>query len=120
MPQQQVAFNVPVSPNTVTVRVIDTTSEVTLGIDDILRPRIKGHTKLFCPCYAFLVEHEPSGRKILFDLGVRKDWEQMPSSTVNAVRQYGWQVKVDKDVPEILEEHGYAREQIEAVVWRYA
>lgn len=110
-------FDIPTSSNTVTVRVIDTTAELTLDVGNILQPRVKGHNQLLCPSYSFLIEHE-SGRKILFDLGVQKNWEQLPRSTVDYIKQFGWEVKVEKDVPEILEENGYRRVQIETVVWR--
>jgi hypothetical protein len=32
-----------------------------------------GHEVLHCPAFAFLVEHAATGRRVMFDLGLRKD-----------------------------------------------
>ena len=34
------------------------------------------------PSFSFLIEHPPTGRKFLFDLGVRKDPENFPPRLV--------------------------------------
>jgi hypothetical protein len=37
---------------------------------------IPGHDILDIPCYSFLIEHKKSGKKILYDLGLMKEWKE--------------------------------------------
>jgi len=113
-----VEFDVPTSTNTVSVRVINTGGSVTLPASMIV-PTIKGMENLTeIPSFSFLVEH-PSGRKVLFDLGIRKDWENGPAGLVNLIKEMGWTVRSQTGVHEVLEQHGVQRTQIEAVIWSH-
>lgn len=67
------------------------------------------------PVYSFLVEHS-TGRKVVFDLGVPKDYWNM-SPTVTAITKE-WDVNVEKNVADILVENRVPLQSIEAVVWR--
>jgi hypothetical protein len=71
-----------------------------------------------CPSFSFYIEH-PSGRRVLFDVGVRKDISNLSPSLRKRMVDGGWTASVTCEVPEILEEHGISRHTIEAVVWRY-
>ncbi|KIV97953.1 hypothetical protein PV10_01648 [Exophiala mesophila] len=89
----------------------------------LVQPTIEGHEILDCPSFSFLVKH-PSGRKILFDLGTRKDWENFPPTILKIFKEHQLTAKVEKNVSEILEEHGFAVSEgaIEAVIfshWHY-
>lgn len=69
-------LNIPASDQVVNLRVIDTAARVTgLPTAYFLDPRINGCDEFSGPSYSFLVEHEPSGTKVLFDLGISKSWE---------------------------------------------
>ncbi|ROW08520.1 hypothetical protein VMCG_03277 [Cytospora schulzeri] len=108
------------SSATVDVRIIDTTSWIS-GIPTaaFFEPNIKGHDILSCPAYAFLVEH-PSGRKLVFDLGIRKDWENWAPALHEMFKQMpGAKHTVKQGVREQLEEHGVPGSSIEAVVWSH-
>ncbi|KAI9820183.1 MAG: hypothetical protein M1827_005805 [Pycnora praestabilis] len=99
-------LNIPRGDCTVLVKIIDSTSHISgLPLTSFLQPAIKGHEFLSCPAFSFLVAH-PSGRKVVFDLGVRKDWNHSAPRIVNRIKDGGWSVKVEKNVGEILEEHG--------------
>lgn len=89
-----------------------------MPVGTMFDPPIKGHDKLASPSYSLLVENERLGRKVLFDLGVQKDWEAQAPSTVEMIRDEGWDVRVEKDVNEILEEGGVSGGDIEAIIWR--
>jgi hypothetical protein len=71
------------SLSTVHVRIIDTTSQIEdidasiFYITDI--PWIRS-TALSCPEFHFLIEHS-LGRKLSFDPGIRKDYENISSAT---------------------------------------
>lgn len=82
-------------------------------------PKVPGHGNFRSPSYSFLVQHGPSGRKVFFDLGVQKDWENLDPEVIDMIKEFGWSVEVEKDVAEILEEHGVLTGGVEAIIWRY-
>ncbi|KAK5003623.1 hypothetical protein LTR60_006778, partial [Cryomyces antarcticus] len=65
------------------------TSRFEMNIAPFLQPDIKGKTKLTCPAFSFLIEHS-SGKKVLFDLGVRKDFENLAPHIVEMAKKGGW------------------------------
>lgn len=112
-------LHIPPSQTTVSVRIINTTSHISnIALERFVQPPIAGFTHLSCPAYAFLIEH-PSGRKLLFDLGVRKDHENFSPAIRSRIESGGWGVEVEKDVREQLEEHGVSGKDIEAVIWSH-
>jgi glyoxylase-like metal-dependent hydrolase (beta-lactamase superfamily II) len=119
-PKPAPPLNIPPSPNTVTVRIIDSTSRLEAPLGVFMGPPIPGHEILKGPAFSFLVEHS-SGRKILFDLGCRKDWQNFPPAILNLVTQPQWKITVEKSVAEILQENGVdaAGGAIEAIVWSH-
>ncbi|KAK4982336.1 hypothetical protein LTR66_009330 [Elasticomyces elasticus] len=116
-PKEPVPLHIP-DGSTVKVSIIDGTSRFVLPMFPFLSPEIEGKNKLTGPTYSFLIEHS-SGKKILFDLGVRKDWENYAPKIVSAIRENGWQVSAEKDVACILQENGVDLKSIHAVVWSH-
>lgn len=112
-------LNIPESKSVVNVHIINSTSRIK-GIPFSLftTPSYKGLDELDVPAFSFLVESQSSGRKLLFDLGVRKDWENLPATLVRRIKDGGWTVTVEKGVAEILQEGGVAPKDIEAIIWR--
>ena len=112
-------LHIPSSKATVKVSIIDTTTHIDGVLSGaIIEPGIPGYEHLNCPSYSFLIEHS-SGRKILFDLGIRKDWDNLAPKVFNRLKASGWDIKVAKDVREILEEGGVDPNGIDGIVWRY-
>jgi glyoxylase-like metal-dependent hydrolase (beta-lactamase superfamily II) len=70
------------------------------------------------PSYSFLITH-PSGRRIVFDLGIRKDFENGPTGLVQRIKKRGYVVDTEKDVVDVLRENGVDPESVEAVVWSH-
>lgn len=66
-----------------------------------LQPDYAGHPNLTGPSLSFLIEHH-SGKRVLFDLGVRHDWQKLPSYP--KFRKMAWGITVQKDVARVLEE----------------
>jgi hypothetical protein len=104
----------------VKVSIIDSTSRNSNGaVDFLMGPPVAGYEiKHGTPSYSFFVEH-PSGRKVLFDLGVRKDFPVMDAPIARRIGKMGWKLTVERNVIEILNEHGVKGEDIEAIIWRY-
>lgn len=94
----------PVSDSTTKVRMIDTTAVMMVRSETLIEPVPAGHEFLNVTDIAFLVEHESSGRKILFDLGIRKDFWNLPPFLQQRLARMIPSLRVDKDVAEILEE----------------
>ena len=83
---------------------------------DMFEPKIKGHTTLVSPSFSFLIENEKTGRKVLYDLGVQKNWEEQAPVIIDQLK--GWiEIKVEKDVADILGEHNVPLTGIEAIIW---
>ena len=112
-------LHLPHSPHTVSVSIINTTAHLSqIPSCLFLRPAYQGHKLMDIANFAFLIEH--NGQKILFDLGVRKDWEaNSPPSLVDPMKLGGWKVEVEKSVSEILQDNGISLDSIDAVIWRY-
>jgi hypothetical protein len=111
-------LHIPPSAATVDVCIINTTGHIDgIPTNDFLLPSIPGHKYLVCPVYSFLIQHS-SGRKVLFDLGVRKDWENFAPGLYNRLRDYGWNIAVEKDVREILDGENIDPNEISSIIWR--
>ncbi|KAE8453648.1 hypothetical protein EG329_009159 [Mollisiaceae sp. DMI_Dod_QoI] len=119
MAQSPPDLKIPSSPSTVKVKIIDTTSHIGgIATTHFMQPEIKGHSALTCPAFSFLIEH-PSNRKLLFDLGVRKDHENYAKRILNHLENAGWDVSVKQGVREQLEANGVDGKSIEAIIWSH-
>lgn len=106
---------------TAKVQIIDSTARISAPVAHFMTPSIPGSPNLQAPAFSFLVEQPSSSRKILFDLGVRKDWQNLAPAVVKIVESPGWGCDVKQNVAEILQENGVdvAGGEIEAVVWSH-
>ena len=76
------------------------TTTLLLDSDLFWKPQIKGFNSVKAPVYCFLVSD--GHRHIVFDLGVRRDWENYAPSTVSIIKSTT-EVETDKNVSEILD-----------------
>lgn len=120
-------LSLPCGSRTVDVQIIDTTAEIDgVPTQVFFQRNIKGWNSFKARCYSFLITHTDSTggmRRVLFDIGVRKDWKNLVPQTVETIEQWGelsgCTVKVSKDVSEILSGNGVDLGSIEAVIWRF-
>ncbi|KAH6995900.1 beta-lactamase-like protein [Ilyonectria sp. MPI-CAGE-AT-0026] len=70
------------------------------------------------PSFSFLLEH-PSGRKLVFDLGIRKDFNNYSPKITEYLPSTNYDIQVQKNVVEILEESGIEAKDVEAVIWSH-
>ncbi|KAK3170643.1 hypothetical protein OEA41_002724 [Lepraria neglecta] len=68
------------------------------------------------PSISFLNEHPPTGRKFLFDLGIRKDPENLPPRLMRIMEKGGWGFTAEKNVVGILGEGGDPKD-INGIIW---
>ena len=119
-------ISLPSGSKTVDVQIIDSTSRLINAPTSVfVQPDIKGFETFNAPAYCFLITHTDSAgkkRQVVFDLGVRKDWNNLYSGILETLEDWrkksGFELKVDKDVSEILTDDGVDLKDIEAVIWR--
>lgn len=111
-------LNIPSSANVVKVSIIDSTGHVRgLPSSHLFKPDINGFGKVSAGCFVFLVEHKPSGGKLLFDLGIRKDLDGHSPATRELFKLA--EVTAEKDIREILEENGVGVDSISDIIWSH-
>ena len=108
---------IPLSQNVVDVCVINSTARIRCPLGFFVKDPLLGHETLDCPSYVFLIENS-QGKKVLFDLGVRKDKESFPPVIRSGLA--GLQIDVEKDIATILKEDGRILPgDIDTIIWRY-
>jgi len=115
----QLEVSIPASDTTVKVCLINPVNFGPAQINRFMAPPVPGleHFKT-CPSFSFYIEH-PSGRKIVFDLGIRKDPENYSKKIADYLPTTKYDIRVSKNVVDILQEYGIRPGEIEAVVWSH-
>lgn len=108
----------PSSSTTIDVKIIDVCTISGVPAKNLFVPPVPGfEIAPPSPSLVFLLEH-PSGKKLLFDLGIRTDWENLSPAIVERVKSHGYGIEVQKGLAELLDEAGVGRENIDTVIWR--
>ncbi|RYP59319.1 hypothetical protein DL769_008583 [Monosporascus sp. CRB-8-3] len=112
--------HIPESRSTVDVRVIDTNTLVFLKPELFWQPEIEGFTGLHAPIYCFLISN--GSRHVVFDLGVRPDWQNYAPRIVSLVKATTV-VTPGSDVSSVLDSDqsgvNIRSADIEAVIWSH-
>ncbi|KAI1487115.1 beta-lactamase-like protein [Biscogniauxia mediterranea] len=114
---------IPPSTATVSVSIINTGWVRGIPCSKWFSPRFEG-LDIFNMCsYAFLVTHDDAAtgrrRRVLFDMGIRKDWQNVVPTWQRIFRDRAVELKVEKDVSEILADGGVDLNDIEAMIWSH-
>jgi len=136
-PKQPPNIDIPQSDATVTVKIIDRYGETVLVLNRDIKPKLStallcgppgafmrpsypSNPKMCLPALIFHISH-PSGRTVLFDLGVNKDTANWPPATKALASSTGWSVAIEKDAAEILEDHGVDVKggAIDSIIWSH-
>ncbi|GLA63284.1 hypothetical protein AtubIFM55763_009763 [Aspergillus tubingensis] len=81
---------------------------------------IAGHSVLDMPCYSFLIENRRLNKKVLFDLGIRKNWkEKLPPSILHQIQSAKALVDIEQDVADQLRNANVPLESINAIIWSH-
>ncbi|KAG8631915.1 hypothetical protein KVT40_001055 [Elsinoe batatas] len=110
---------VPEGETSVGLRLINPVNFGPAILERFMAPPVPGlETFKTCPSLSFLIEH-PSGRKLVWDLGIRKDWQNYSPSIAAYLPTTKYKIQVEKNVADILRDGGVELETIEAVVWSH-
>ena len=115
-PKPPPEVSIPESGETCALSIIDTTCSLTVPASTLVEPAIPGHELMNFPTVAFLIRHEPSGRQLLFDLGCRQDFWNLPAPIAKTINEKVPGIKVDKGLDTILSEGGTDMEKLEAAI----
>lgn len=112
----------PPASATVSVKAILAFTGLTMGAEDFFVPA-DGTADAggplapwVAPGYSFLVEHTATGRRVVFDLGMRKDPTTFAPPFIKAEGKV--EVKIKNDVAEQIQAGGIELNSVEAVIWR--
>ncbi|KAI1458656.1 beta-lactamase-like protein [Annulohypoxylon moriforme] len=110
-------LGIPYSQNIVDVSVIDSTARICVPLGFFVRNPVVGHEKIECPAFVILIQH-PRGKKILFDLGLRKDTSSFPPTIRNGLPFSP--MAAERDVAEILREDGHVTlGEGDSIIWSH-
>jgi hypothetical protein len=113
------SIDLPSGQQPVTVSLINCVNFGPAIIKRFMAPPVPGlETFATSPSLSFLVEH-PSGQKLIFDLGIRKDYHNYSASIASYLPSTKYDIQVEKDVAEILQDGAISLSEINAVIWRY-
>lgn len=123
-PRAAPPLNVPPGSVDVKVSAIDSTFWLSgVHTSQMYAPPIPGFGRVRCGTWSLFIQH-PSGRNLLFDLGMRKDWHNLPPAV--GIKEYFAagvleEIRVEKNVSEILQEGGVdvSGGAIEGVIWSH-
>ncbi|KAJ9634498.1 hypothetical protein H2199_008955 [Coniosporium tulheliwenetii] len=109
----------PAGKETISIKLINPVNFGPAQIDRFMAPPVPGlETFKTSPSFSFLLEH-PSGRKLVFDLGIRKDFQNYSKKIAEYLPTTKYDIQVSKNVVEILEESGIKGADIDAVIWSH-
>ncbi|KAJ5650399.1 uncharacterized protein N7484_004122 [Penicillium longicatenatum] len=111
-------FSVPAG-QTITVKLINTVNFGPAQLNRFMAPPVPGmETHPSNPSFSFLLEHS-SGQKLVFDLGIRKDYQNYAPKIAQYIPTTKYTIEVTKNVIDILEESGIRGEEVQAVIWSH-
>ena len=116
--QSPPALNIPNSTSTVDVHFINTTARVdNLDAAYFLEPTYKSYPKLQVPAFSFLITHAPTRKKYIFDLGIRKDWQNLAPRIADRVEPWG--VTSQQNVADTLSQNNVSLDSISGIIWSH-
>ncbi|KAJ7646925.1 beta-lactamase-like protein [Roridomyces roridus] len=110
-------LGIPKSNALVTVKAFDLGSLTVVNSSQIaISPVLPGQESVEFPMFAFLVEHQATQKRIMFDLGIRTDVENFVPSLSGIFAAGIYQLRDNKDVTEVLQQAGINLTSIDTVI----
>ncbi|RAL11424.1 MBL fold metallo-hydrolase [Aspergillus homomorphus CBS 101889] len=97
-------------------------SRLDLTSSTFFQPTYKGCHRYRVPSFCFLLEHAPTNQKLLFDLGIRPDWSNLPPATVQLLESHAdWRFPTVHNTAIVLQTHGLDAPNgaIDAAIWSH-
>jgi len=117
-PTEKPLVELPAGGNAVTVKLINSVNFGPAVLQQFMGPPVPGLESIkSSPSFSFLLEH-PSGRRLLFDLGIRKDYNNHAPGIAGYIANNNFTIEVTHNVVDILKEADIEADSIEAVIWR--
>ncbi|KAJ7642755.1 beta-lactamase-like protein [Mycena polygramma] len=114
-------LGLPRSTATVSVKVFNVGNTTLVNeAHGFVAPVLPGHESINVPMFAFLVEHEGSQKRVMFDLGIRNDTENFAPSVEGFFTSGVAQVSPHKGIHELLQDGGISLASIDAVIWSHS
>ncbi|KAF2628508.1 Metallo-hydrolase/oxidoreductase [Macroventuria anomochaeta] len=113
------SLNVPPSASCVRLRAIDAKTQMCVSSRGFIQPLIPGFEILNLTSITFLIEHSILGKKVLFDCGARKDFENFSPATKKRLNVNIKGLSVEKDVHEIVQNAGIPLKELDAMIWSH-
>ncbi|KAJ6567304.1 beta-lactamase-like protein [Mycena vulgaris] len=114
-------FGIPPSSATVDVRVFNVGSIILRNASHaFVLPVLPGHETSTAPLFAFLVEHKKTRKRLMFDLGMRKDPLNFAPSVAAFFTGGVAILEESKDITEQLQDGGIALASIDTVIWSHS
>ena len=113
------SFGVPLSNTCIRLRAIDAKTQMCVSSRGFVQPVIPGFEILNLTSITFLVEHSTLNKKVLFDCGAHKDFENYSPATKRRLNINIKGLTVEKDVHEILQESDLPLRELDAMIWSH-
>jgi len=118
-PTEKPLVELPAGGNAVTVKLINSVNFGPAVLQQFMGPPVPGLESIkSSPSFSFLLEH-PSGRRLLFDLGIRKDYNNHAPGIAGYIANNNFTIEVTHNVVDILKEADIEADSIEAVIWSH-
>ncbi|KAJ7130623.1 hypothetical protein C8R44DRAFT_775899 [Mycena epipterygia] len=114
-------FGIPASNATVDVKVFNLgNASLINSTHAFVSPVLPGRETITFPLFVFLLEHTKTQKRLMFDLGIRKDPLNFVPSIASSFASGVFQLDDSeaKDITELLEDGGISLASIENVIWR--
>ncbi|KAL9616106.1 MAG: hypothetical protein Q9160_008990 [Pyrenula sp. 1 TL-2023] len=112
-------LNIPSSENCVDVKIIDTSAHLILPLDLFAVPKVGDAEWLDAGAYASLIENPRTHQRVIFDLGMRKDYQNLAPALQPFIQNPKATIEIEKNVVEIIQEHGVDPSSIQSVIWSH-
>ena len=109
-------LEVPPSDSCCELSIINTTCDIVCPTTSAVEPKIPGYDWLNLPTFSFYMKNKNTGRQILFDLGMRKDWQNAVPRIRDTVSVAVNGLYIKQNVEEILVQGQVDLNKIDAFV----
>ena len=112
-------LDLPKSDSTVRLRAIDAKTNMSLHFRRFMEPEIEGFDTVNFTSVCFLIENIKLNKRILFDSGARKDFENYSPATKDRLNAIIKGMTIEADVNDILVDADIDLGSIDSIVWSH-